>query len=130
MDIHGLKHMENILYREDDLKERIKLVHRWTMERELSLDHFTVLMKSCTVEQVERDKARRYSNEKSFKSVLSQYDFNIAGSHNHWYQFKFTDDFSIIYTQDDACNLVNQKFGIIKSFETPEKLEHFLISMF
>lgn len=32
MDILGLTHLINILYREDELKERTRLVFRWVKE--------------------------------------------------------------------------------------------------
>lgn len=55
----SLRHKENILYREDELKDRIELLHRWTSSNDLSLDEFTTLLKSCTEKQLALDKKRR-----------------------------------------------------------------------
>ena len=60
MDIHGLKHLENILYREDELKERTRLVFKWVGEKELTQKEFDALISHCNNESVERDKRRRY----------------------------------------------------------------------
>ena len=71
----SLKHKENILYREDDLETRIRLLHVWTFNNELTLDEFKVLLKSCTQEQVEIDNNRKHPHEKTFdqKSNSNQY---------------------------------------------------------
>ena len=60
MGIFALKHKENILYREDDMKTRVELLYRWTSSGEVSLDEFEVLIESCNDEQIKRDKERRY----------------------------------------------------------------------
>ena len=59
MDIHGLTHLTNILYREDDLDERIRLFHKWSNEKELTLKEFSELLKYCTQKQLELDQERR-----------------------------------------------------------------------
>lgn len=59
MDVFGLRHLVNILYREDELSERIGLFHMWSTEKELTLNEFTVLLKMCTEEEVQSDKKRR-----------------------------------------------------------------------
>ena len=61
MGVLSLRHKENILYREDELSDRIKLLYRWVSEDNLSLDEFEVLLKSCNEKQVELDKQRRYN---------------------------------------------------------------------
>lgn len=61
MDIHGLKHLENILYREDDLKERTRLLFKWVNEKELTQDYFNILVSHCNEESIKQDKARRYA---------------------------------------------------------------------
>jgi len=60
MDIHGLAHLLNILYREDELKQRTRLVFKWVVEKELSQDEFDKLIECCNEESVKIDKARRY----------------------------------------------------------------------
>lgn len=60
MDVHGLTHLINILYREDDLNERIKLFYRWSVEKPLSLHEFSELQNMCTVSQVKQNKQMRY----------------------------------------------------------------------
>jgi hypothetical protein len=60
MDVHGLKHLENILYREDELKERTRLVFKWVGEKQLTQDEFDKLVSHCNEECIKRDKARRY----------------------------------------------------------------------
>ena len=59
MDIHGLTHLLNILYREDELSERTKLVFKWVKEKELTQKEFDELISFCNQEQVARDKVRR-----------------------------------------------------------------------
>lgn len=60
MDVHGLTHLKNILYREDELKDRTKLVFKWVKEKELTQKEFDTLVSYCNEESVKRDKARRY----------------------------------------------------------------------
>jgi len=60
MDIHGLTHLENILYREDELKERTRLVFKWVNEKQLTQDEFDKLVSYCNEESIKRDKNRRY----------------------------------------------------------------------
>lgn len=64
----------------------------------------------------------------NFTELLRSYDFDINGSHNHWYRFKFTNCISIMYY--DVPVLVNERFKIIKKFETVETLKNFLDGMF
>lgn len=59
MDVLALKHKENILYREDELKNRIELLHRWTSKGEVSLEEFEVLLECCTEKQLAADRSRR-----------------------------------------------------------------------
>ncbi len=61
MDVFGLNHLVNILYREDELSERISLFHKWSNEKVLTIDEFSKLLKMCTEEQVKLDKERRYN---------------------------------------------------------------------
>ncbi len=63
MDIHGLKHLVNILYREDDIRNRAALFHMWTNEKKFTLEEFTELLKMCTENQVQLDKQRRYGQQ-------------------------------------------------------------------
>jgi hypothetical protein len=60
MDVFGLQHLTNILYREDELKERTRLVFRWVKEKDLTQDEFDALIEYCNDESVKRDKKRRY----------------------------------------------------------------------
>ena len=60
MDVHGLTHLVNILYREDELKERTRLVFKWVKEKELTQNEFDKLIEYCNDESIKRDKARRY----------------------------------------------------------------------
>lgn len=62
MDIHGLTHLVNILYREDEQGERIRLFYKWVNEKEkvFTLEEFSELLKMCTKEQIDLDKKRRY----------------------------------------------------------------------
>lgn len=60
MDIHGLTHLENILYREDELTERTRLVFKWVGEKKLTQKEFDKLVSHCNNECIERDKRRRY----------------------------------------------------------------------
>ncbi len=60
MDVHGLTHLVNILYREDELKERTRLVFKWVREKELTQNEFDKLIECCNEESVKSDKARRY----------------------------------------------------------------------
>lgn len=62
MDVHGLTHLINILYREDELTERTKLVYRWMKEKYLSQNEFDKLISSCNEQQIILDKNRRYGN--------------------------------------------------------------------
>lgn len=64
MDIHGLTHLVNILYREDELSERISLFHKWSTEKELTIVEFSELLKMCNEQQVKLDKERRYNIKK------------------------------------------------------------------
>jgi hypothetical protein len=65
MDIHGLTHLTNILYREDELRERIRRVYKWMKEKELTQDEFNILVGYCNKKSVENSKLRRYGNNKS-----------------------------------------------------------------
>jgi len=55
-----MTHLINILYREDELKERTSLVFKWVREKELTQDEFDKLIECCNEESVKNDKARRY----------------------------------------------------------------------
>ena len=55
-----MTHLENILYREDELKERTRLVFKWVNEKQLTQDEFDKLVSYCNEESIKRDKNRRY----------------------------------------------------------------------
>lgn len=59
MDGLKLRHLENILYRENELSERIALLHKWTSIGNVDLFGFEELIKQCTVESVELDAKRK-----------------------------------------------------------------------
>jgi len=59
MDALLLRHLENILYRKDELSERIALLHMWTVRGEVDLGGFEHLITQCNKEDVERDIERR-----------------------------------------------------------------------
>ena len=59
MDGLLLRHLENILYRKDELSERISLLHMWTVNGEIDLIGFDKLLNQCNKEDVERDIKRR-----------------------------------------------------------------------
>lgn len=60
MDVHGLKHLENILYREDTLEGRIKSLYRWVNEdKDFTLDQFSRLVLQCNKIQVLADSKRK-----------------------------------------------------------------------
>lgn len=59
MDVHGLTHLRNILYREDELSERTRLLFKWVNEKQLTQKEFDTLVIYCNEESVKRDKARR-----------------------------------------------------------------------
>ncbi len=71
MDIHGLTHLENILYREDELKERTRLVFKWIYEKELTQEQFDILISYCNEERIKQDKVRRYELGNGIKSIVS-----------------------------------------------------------
>lgn len=56
-----LRHLENILYREDALERRIELLYRWTSNKEIDLKEFDQLLKSCDKRQLDRDNKRKYN---------------------------------------------------------------------
>lgn len=60
MDVFGLQHLVNILYREDGLSERIELFHRWSKEKDFTVEEFSALLKMCTEEELKRNMLRRY----------------------------------------------------------------------
>lgn len=60
MDVHGLTHLVNILYREDELKERTRLVFKWVKEKELTQVEFDTLISYCNEESIKSNKTRRY----------------------------------------------------------------------
>ena len=59
MDVHGLTHLINILYRGDELKERTRLVFKWVKEKELTQNEFDKLIECCNNESIASDNARR-----------------------------------------------------------------------
>ena len=59
MDGLLLRHLENILYRKDELTERIALLHMWTVRGDIDLFGFEHLIKQCNKEDVERGIKRR-----------------------------------------------------------------------
>lgn len=63
MDVFGLQHLTNILYREDDLKERTRLAFRWIKEKEFTQDEFDEIIACCNEESVKNDKLRRYGKQ-------------------------------------------------------------------
>lgn len=62
MDGLKLRHLENILYRENELINRIHLLHEWTVRGEVDLIGFEELIKQCNEESVLRDAKRKYGN--------------------------------------------------------------------
>lgn len=76
MDAFGLNHLVNILYREDELSERTKLVFRWVKEKEdLTQNDFDKLISYCNEKQIKIDMERRYgkSEEISDEELLQTY---------------------------------------------------------
>lgn len=55
----GMKHLTNILYREDELTNRTKLVFRWIKEKELTQEQFDELITYCNDKKIIVDKDRR-----------------------------------------------------------------------
>lgn len=65
MDVLALTHLCNILYREDTIKDRTRLVYKWMKEDErMTLVAFDKLLEHCTEEQLQRDLDRRNKEEK------------------------------------------------------------------
>jgi len=59
MDALKLRHLENILYRMDTVKERSDMLHEWTVRGEVDVDGFLVLAQQCNLEDVKRDAQRK-----------------------------------------------------------------------
>lgn len=70
MNALGLNHLTNILYREDKLTERTRLVFKWVNEKELTQEEFDVLISYCNNESIVRNKQRRYGEENILKFEL------------------------------------------------------------
>jgi len=60
MNALKVRHLENILYNEDELKERTRLLFGWVKSENLTQDEFDVLVARCNDEKVKLDKIRRY----------------------------------------------------------------------
>jgi hypothetical protein len=58
MDILGLTHLENILYRKDNLDDRIATLYRWMKEDKLNFPEFKKLLASCNEAQLKIDLKR------------------------------------------------------------------------
>lgn len=59
MDVFGLQHKVNILYREDSLNERMLLLYSWIKTEDISFNEFKELANQCNEASVISAKKRR-----------------------------------------------------------------------
>lgn len=59
MDVFGLQHRINILYREDSLNERMFLLYSWMKTEDISFNEFKELVNQCNESAVGLAKRRR-----------------------------------------------------------------------
>jgi len=66
MDALGLNALSNIIYRMDELPERIEFLHRITVRGDVDLQGFNELIKKCNIESVEQDAKRKSGGRRSW----------------------------------------------------------------